>query len=212
MRARLAINVSGIEVELREILLREKAPQLLEISPKATVPVLVETNGTVIEESLEIMDWALSVNDPELWLMPTVGNLQQMRVLVEQCETKFKPHLDRYKYSNRYQDVDSNKERELACNFLWNLEKRLGSNEFLFGSRISFADMAIVTFVRQFANVDRQWFDRVEWPELHRWLLVFLESEKFNAIMDKYPIWQSGDEITIFGNQNMDDALDRLRS
>jgi glutathione S-transferase len=202
MRARLAINISGIEVELREILLRDKAPELLAVSPKATVPVLVQPDGPVIEESLDIMDWALAKNDPEHWNEPTIGDLPQMQTLIEQCETEFKSHLDRYKYSNRYPDGDGEKERDIASEYLWLLEKRLNSHEFLFGSRLSIADMAIVTFVRQFANVDRQWFDQVKWHSLHRWLLVFLESEQFTSIMTKYAIWKSGDEKIVFGNMN----------
>lgn len=200
MRARLAISVSGIEVELREILLREKAPELLEVSPKATVPVLVELNGNVIEESLDIMDWALAENDPERWMTPSIGDQAQMRALIEQCETEFKTHLDHYKYSNRYKDVDGDKEREIACKYLWHLNSRLESNEFLFGKSLSFADMAIVTFVRQFANVDREWFDQAPWSDLHRWLNAFLKSEKFASIMTKYPIWKKDDAITSFSD------------
>ena len=202
MRARLAIKISGIEVELREILLREKAPELLEVSPKATVPVLVQPDGTVIEESLDIMYWALTKNDPEHWLAPTIGNLPQMQTLIEQCETEFKSHLDHYKYSNRYPDDDSEKERDVASQYLWFLEKRLNSHEFLFGSRLSIADMAIVPFVRQFANVDLQWFDQVHWHSLRRWLQTFVESKQFTSIMTKYSIWKLGDEKIIFGNDN----------
>jgi len=202
MRARLAIQVSGVEVELREILLREKAPELLAVSPKATVPVLVQTDGTVIEESLDIMVWALAKNDPEHWNQPTMGNLQQMQTLIAQCEVEFKPHLDRFKYTNRYPDNDSSEQKELASQYLSLLEKRLNAHEFLFGSHRSIADMAIAPFVRQFANVDRQWFDSVEWPDLQRWLQAFVDSEQFNSVMTKYSIWQSGDEPVVFGRGN----------
>ena len=184
---------------MREILLRDKAPELLTVSPKATVPVLVDLDGKIIEESLDIMDWALDKSDPENWLAPDSGDADQMRHLIELCETDFKPHLDRYKYSNRYDDVDSKNERETAGRFLWGLDQRLVKQNFLFGSRLSLADMAIVTFVRQFANVDRQWFDQCQWQGLHRWLQEFLESEIFAKIMTKYQIWKSGDEIIIFG-------------
>ncbi len=157
MRARLAIKVANIEVELREILLRDKSPELVEISPKATVPVLVDGDGVLHEESLDIMIWALEANDPERWLVPEIGTYDEMRLLIERCEEEFKPRLDRYKYANRYDDVDEKHERDKAGEFLWLLDRQLRGHAYLFGSRISLADMAIVTFVRQFANVDRQW-------------------------------------------------------
>ncbi|MCF6320878.1 MAG: glutathione S-transferase [Rhizobiaceae bacterium] len=199
MRARLAIAVSGEGVELREILLRDKAPELLEISPKATVPVLVDRDGSLLEESLDIMLWALEKNDPLNWLKPQHGTLSEMLALINQCDNQFKPHLDRYKYANRYEDVDANDERDKAGEFLWQLDKRLASNEYLFGTRSSLADMAIVTFVRQFANVDRAWFDGSDWQNLQRWLVEFLQSDRFQAIMDKYLKWQMGDEVMVFG-------------
>lgn len=202
MRARLAIHVSGIEVELREILLRDKAPEFLAVSPKATVPVLVLPDGTVIEESFDIMVWALAKNDPEHWNQPTIGDWRQMQILIEQCETEFKPHLDRYKYANRYPDHDGEKQRDIACQYLQLLDERLNSHEFLFGSHRSIADMAIAPFVRQFANVDRQWFDCVEWPGLQRWLQTFVDSERFNSVMTKYSTWKSGDARIVFGKED----------
>ena len=199
MRARLALKVSGVEVELREILLRDKAPELLFASPKATVPVLVDGDENILEESLDIMEWALEINDPHLWLAPETGSGDEMRALIQRCEDEFKPRLDRYKYANRYEDVDEKSERDQAGEFLWLLDQRLESQNYLFGSRVSLADMAIVTFVRQFANVDRPWFDDCQWRNLRRWLIEFLESELFLAIMDKYPIWKPEDFITRFG-------------
>jgi len=199
MRARLAIAVSGEGVELREILLRDKAPELLKISPKATVPVLVDRDGSLLEESLDIMLWALEKNDPLNWLKPQRGTPSEMLALINQCDNQFKPHLDRYKYANRYEDVDASHERDKAGEFLWQLDKRLATNKYLFGTRLSLADMAIVTFVRQFANVDRTWFDGCDWQNLQRWLVEFLQSDRFQAIMDKYPKWQAGDEVVTFG-------------
>ena len=199
MRARLAIAVSGQQCELREILLRDKAVEFLETSPKGTVPVLVDTDGTVLEESVDLMDWALGKHDPENWLQPETGTLEEMKALVEESDGPFKTALDRYKYANRYEGADALEEREKASAFLRRLDARLANSEFLFGSRMSYADAGIVTFVRQFANVDREWFDAQDWLNLIRWLEAFLESELFAAIMEKYPKWQAGDEVTVFG-------------
>ena len=199
MRARLAINVSGMKVELREILLRDKPIQMLEISPKGTVPVLIEPDGNVVEESLDIMDWALAINDPQDWLKPEKGSLAEMRQLIKQCDEEFKPRLDLYKYASRYDDIDGEIERDKASDFLWQLDKMLETQSHLFGNRATFADMAIITFIRQFANVDRNWFDGCKWGNLQRWLVAFLEGEQFSQIMNKYNQWHEGDALVEFG-------------
>lgn len=199
MRARLAIAVSGYQVALREVVLRDKPSELIEASPKATVPVLIQSDGTILEESLDIMLSVLDENDPELWLTPPNGTPDQMLTLIKQCDEEFKPHLDHYKYANRYEEIDASVERDAAAEFLWDLDRRLEGNPYLFGARISLADMAIVTFVRQFANVDRSWFDQVGWENLSSWLSAFLESDRFAAIMEKYGQWQVGHAMTRFG-------------
>lgn len=196
MRARLALLVSGTGVELREIVLREKPAEMLQASPKGTVPVLILHDGTVIDESLDIMVWALEKNDPEGWMQ---GDLSEMLALIERCEDEFKNHLDRYKYANRYEDVDPLYHRKAACEFLAVLEDRLEKGAFLFGGNASLADMATVTFVRQFANVDRSWFDACDYPCVRQWLLGFTASSIFDSIMHKYPIWHKGAEQVIFG-------------
>lgn len=184
MRARLAIAASGVEVELREVLLRDKAPELLAASPKATVPVVVE-GETVIEESYDIMLWALKQNDPDGWM----ERLNQP--LIDECDDIFKTALDAYKYSGNLE------QREIASEYLRKLDTILAAQPFLSGE-LGMTDMAIVTFVRQFANVDRTWFDAEPWPNLIRWLEEFLTSDRFAAIMTKYPKWQSGDPVTNF--------------
>ncbi len=191
MRARLALLVSGQQVELREIVLRDKAPELLAASPKGTVPVLVD-GDTVIDESFDIMLWALERNDPEGWL-------ERMDMeLIAECEGPFKSALDRYKYSNRFEGTDALEQRELATGFLLKLENRLQSHPCLSGQIRGITDMAIVTFVRQFANVDREWFNGQPYPNLVKWLDNFLESAIFAAIMQKYPRWTNGDPPTLF--------------
>ncbi|MBR9865440.1 MAG: glutathione S-transferase [Rhodobacteraceae bacterium] len=193
MRARLSIASSGLQVELREILLRDKAPAFLAASPKGTVPVVV--NGDqVIEESLDVMEWALGQSDPEglLYAGP------QARELVLRCESEFKGHLDRFKYAVRYEDVDPEEERKLASAYLRELDQRLEGQAYLFGERIGFADIGIAPFVRQFANTDRPWFDGQDWPNLIRWLDGFINSDRFQSIMTKYPKWKEGDSVTLF--------------
>ncbi|MBV1864013.1 MAG: glutathione S-transferase [Rhodobacteraceae bacterium] len=194
MRARLAVAASGLQVELREILLRDKPACMLEASPKGTVPVMVLPDGTVLEESFDIMEWALGQNDPQ-GLLAQGG---QGHELIERCESEFKPHLDRFKYSVRYADVDPEHQRELASQYLRKLETRLQDHPYLFGLEVSLADIGIAPFVRQFANTDRGWFDAQPWPALHHWLEGFVASERFQQIMPKFPQWHPGDAATLF--------------
>ena len=192
MRARLALLIAGLHVELREIVLRDKAPEFLATSPKGTVPVLV-TDDQVIEESLDIMFWALEQNDPEGWLdMPIEGHQ-----IIATIDGPFKTALDRYKYDTRY-GSDAKEEREKAALILRNLDEKLRKTQWLMGDKPALADMATITFIRQFANTDRAWFDAQDWPALRHWLDTFLASERYNAIMDKYPKWKSGDPATIW--------------
>ncbi|SLN28197.1 glutaredoxin 2 [Pseudoruegeria aquimaris] len=193
MRARLALQSAQIQVELREIVLREKAPELLETSPKGTVPVLV-TEDAVIEESLDIMLWALHRNDPEGWLYRE----QEALALISLIEGPFKQALDRYKYASRIPGADPEAERRKAALFLQELDEKLAASRWLLAERPTLADMATLTFVRQFAMVDRPWFDAQPWPHLQAWLDTFLASERFAAIMGKYPKWQAGDPPTFF--------------
>ena len=188
MRARLALAISGIEVEHREVVLRDKPPAMLAVSPKGTVPVLV-LPGSVLEESEHIMLWALQRNDPEYWLHPELGTLDDMLLLIARTEDEFKPNLDRYKYSKRYENVDSEEHRGLAAKFLLELNSHLKSRTELFGDRRSLAGAAIAPFVRQFANADRAWFDSQPWSALRVWLDKFLNSPLFLSVMQKHPQW-----------------------
>lgn len=198
MRARLALSASETRCELREIVLRDKAPEFVETSPKATVPVVVLPDGTVIDESFDVMLWALARHDPDGWLNPEQGTPDDMLALIARSDGEFKTNLDLYKYPNRHGDEDPNVAREAGACFLRQLDERLAASDFLFGNRISLADMAIAPFVRQFANVDRDWFDAENWPHLLGWLERFLASELFLSIMDKHPKWQAGDAVTLF--------------
>jgi glutathione S-transferase len=184
MRARLALASSGMAVEHREILLRDKPEALLAASPKGTVPVIV-LSGTVIDESLDVMFWALGTNDPESWLdYPKPGD-----ALIEDCDGPFKQNLDRYKYASRDPQIDPAQERQKAAEFIWKLNAQLGTNNWLFGDEPMLPDMAILTFVRQFAHVDLGWFETQDWGNVNRWLAEFKSSERFKSIMKKHPVW-----------------------
>ncbi|MEM7242245.1 MAG: glutathione S-transferase [Pseudomonadota bacterium] len=186
MRARLAIADAGKQVELREIVLRDKAPEFLEASPKGTVPVLVLPDGRVIEESLEVMDWALDVL------------LADQRAMIEQSDRDFKPWLDRYKYPTRYEGGDGMEARTKASVFLRMLDDRLADQKFLFGNTRTPADFGIAPFVRQFAHVDLGWFKAQDWVHLIGWYEDFVDWDGFQSVMLKYPKWAVGIEPIFF--------------
>lgn len=192
MRARMAIAVSGVKVELREVVLRDKPTELIEASAKATVPVLVLPNGAVIDESMDIMRWALYQNDPENWLAADELNLLQ------QNDGPFKSALDRYKYPHRYGLKDDASYRDVGLAFLLQLEGKLEKQSFLTGEMRSLTDIAIFPFIRQFAATDQAWFDALPLPALHGWLGQLLTSDLFVRTMLRYPRWKAGDIPTIF--------------
>lgn len=200
MRARMAIARAGIDCRLREVVLRDKPAEMLDVSPKGTVPVIVEMDGTVIEESLDVMAWALAQNDTDNWLEPETGRREEMTALVAECDGPFKHALDRYKYPNRYEHegVVREDQRALGRGFLEKLNARLDGQSHLFGARISYADIAIFPFVRQFANTDRDWFDALELPHLQAWLTHHLESALFKQVMPKFAQWKTGDAEVAF--------------
>jgi len=185
MRARLALDVSGQVWELREVSLRNKPPEMLRLSAKGTVPVLVLPDGSVIDESLDIMLWALSRNDPEHWLAPESDSLHGMRELIDRFDSHFKQHLDRYKYPSRFAGADPLVDRAEAAQDLALLEGRLMRTTYLAGGHVSLADMAIVPFVRQFANVDPDWFAGQSSHTLQLWLRTLVESARFERIVQR---------------------------
>lgn len=181
MRARLAIAVADLSVELREILLKDKPPQFLAASLSATVPCLVTHDG-VVDESLDIMKWALAQADPENWLeMPDEG-----WHWIERADTEFKRALDHTKYASRHPQADVETQREIAVKFLSDLDHKIV--DWIFQSP-TIADYALLPFVRQFAFVDKIWFDQQPWPRVHVWLNQFLISERFVKTMQKQPVW-----------------------
>ncbi|UNK06010.2 glutathione S-transferase [Psychrobacter raelei] len=198
MRARLGLLFAGVSVDLREVVLKNKPPQMLAISPKGTVPVLQLADGTVIEESRDIMLWALNQNDPQCLLDNTVG--AQAKALIDQNDTEFKYWLDRYKYADRYLDMSQEAYRQKGEQFLRTLEALLTQHPYLFGERIGVADIAIMPFVRQFAHVDRALFYRLPYVHVQRWLRHWLEHPLFLQAMTKYTPWSEGDDVVVFGS------------
>ncbi len=189
IRARLALASSRVTVELREILLRDKPEAFLQTSPSGTVPAL-RLSDKVLDESLEIMIWALQQNDPQRLLdMPQEG-----WGLIAANDGPFKAALDHTKYATRYPELDVNEERRKAASYLLSLDERLVERAWLFGDRPTLADLALLPFVRQFAHIDRAWFDAQEWPNLVAWLDQFLDSKVFLLVMSKYTTWSEGNK------------------
>jgi glutathione S-transferase len=192
MRARMAIWSSGVQVELREVVLRAKPPEMLAASPKGTVPVLCLAGGRVIDESLDIMHWALGINDPEDWL---AGDNP---ALIATNDGPFKAALDRYKYPHRYDIADATPHRLAGWQILSDLDTKLADKAFLAGENPGLADIAIFPFVRQFAATDQVWFDNQDAKALQNWLTRLTISPLFDNIMQRFPKWQAGEPERIF--------------
>lgn len=200
MRARLGILFAELNVELREIVLKHKPAQMLAISPKGTVPVLElaesdSSGNLVIEESREILEWALKQSDPQGLLNV---DLARADALIERNDNEFKHWLDRYKYADRHPELTQLEYRQNGEVFLQELESLLAKNQYLLGENISIADIGIMPFVRQFAHVDREVFYSLPYPKLQQWLRDWLEHPIFQKVMVKYQPWQEGDDLVVF--------------
>ncbi|WP_339433183.1 MULTISPECIES: glutathione S-transferase [unclassified Pseudomonas] len=181
MRARMALRYSGVPVEIVEVSLKAKPAEMLVLSPKGTVPVL-DANGRVIDESLEIMRWALAHNDPQDWRLEGDSRIAE---LIEANDQVFKVHLNRYKYAERYPEQPMEAYRAEGMLFLHTLDELLKDRDYLLADHPSLADVALFPFVRQFAHVDREWFAQTPYVRLQVWLQRFLESDLFTSIMRK---------------------------
>ena len=191
MRARLALRYARIAVEMREVVLRDKPPALLQCSPKGTVPVLQCVDGSVLEQSLDIMRWALAQSDPDGWLD---GDHQAVEALIAINDGPFKVLLDRYKYPERHPENNAAAYREQALALhIAPLNQRLEKTQYLLGERVCLADMAILPFVRQFVQVDPLWFEGAPYHGIQRWLNTLLDSALFVSVMEKLPQWHEGD-------------------
>lgn len=187
MRARMALHQADIAVEIREVSLRNKPQHLLAVSPKGTVPVLVLPNQHVIEQSLDIMHWALRQRDAQGWLAVDGHDTTQ---LIHTNDTTFKQALDGYKYPERYPAFPATHFRQQGEAFLQGLEARLNAHAYLFGDQPSLADVAVFPFIRQFAAVDSEWFASAPYPQLQAWLSGWVNSALFERIMQKHPTYQ----------------------
>lgn len=199
MRARMAIAVSGVQVRLREVLLRDKPEEMLAASPKGTVPVLVHGDH-VIDESLSIMNWALDQNDPENWL--GAGSMTAATTIIADNDGPFKHHLDRYKYSTRYKDADREFHRREAMRFIQQLEEQLQKTAFLNGDNRRLADIAIFPFIRQFRIADEAWFDAAPVPRVQLWLNNLTSSDLFCSVMKKYSLWKESHDEYLFPHES----------
>ena len=198
MRARMALQYSGVKVELREVLLKNKPESLLAINRDATVPLLVLPGGEVIDESWQIMLWAIRQNDHDFWLGENETLVSDVEMLLEINDYSFKTDLDHYKYADRYPEYPAEHYRSQGEEYLQDLEEALCESRYLLGQKMSAADIAIFPFIRQFACVDIQWFDGADYPKLQAWLRAFMDSDLFDSIMQKLPVWQEGDQRFIF--------------
>ena len=184
----MALVASGAEVMLREVLLKGKPAELLAASPKATVPVLVLSDGRVVEESLDVMQWALEYRDPLNWLEGEALESDW----ISACDGDFKHWLDRYKYSERYPEHTAEDYRQKAETFVQKLEDWLSVSDWMGGDAANAVDVALFPFIRQFAGVDPSWWQQAPYPKVRLWLENWLNSALFSAIMAKYPRWESG--------------------
>ena len=197
MRARLALLASGIRCEMREIALSQKPDSMLAVSPKGTVPVLV-LKDKVLEESLDIMHWAMAQSDPQCWSTAGQSNDAQAQAWVRSCDDEFKKNLDRYKYPNRYALSDGLAHRDMGAQFLLKLNAQMEKTPYLMGGDWCWVDAAIAPFVRQFARTDRDWFDAQAWSALKVWLENFEQSPAYSEVMHKFKVWHQGAKPVAF--------------
>tara|TARA_Y100000817_G_scaffold168050_1_gene131368 strand:- start:393 stop:902 length:510 start_codon:yes stop_codon:yes gene_type:complete len=169
---------------------------MLEYSSKGTVPVLVLQSGEVIDESLDVIDWALNLNDPDNWQRSKDN--EKTKELIKINDGEFKHHLDRYKYSKRYDNEDPEFHRKKCLSFIEKVNSELQNSKYIFDDAISYIDISLLPFIRQFRIADNEWFDELPYENVKSWLSNFLNSELLESIMSKHDLWKEGDEVTIF--------------
>jgi glutathione S-transferase len=189
MRARLALAYSGIDYEHREILLKNRPDELYALSPKGTVPVLQLNDGTVIDESINVMKWALAQSDPDCWY---TDKIVEQNSLIAQNDDEYKKRLDMYKYHERFPEGSYDEFQNAVGEILKVYELILSKSSYLCGDNVTLADMALFPFIRQGAHVDLAWFN-AQFSILSKWLKIFNESELFMSIMKKYTLWETGE-------------------
>lgn len=192
MRAHMALKVSGLSVELREVLLKDLPVELLSLSEKATVPVLLLPDDTIIDESWDILKWALQQNDPENWLGDNNQYLPDAEMLLEINDFSFKDDLDHYKYADRFPENSAEHYRNACEEFIEELEEMLDENSYLLSDQLTLADIAVFPFVRQFSLVDKDWFDNSDYQNVQRWLEKLITTELFHDVFQKHDVWEEG--------------------
>lgn len=202
MRARMGILLAKQPVMLRAIVLKNKPDEMLKLSSKGTVPVLVIDQSRVIDESLDIMLWALSQSDPDNLLhKENIATLPEILSLINRFDNEFKKCLEKYKCAKRYHETSITADRQQCEIFIVELEQRLTQSKFFMGETLSLADYAVLPFIRQFARVERQWYLQSPYPNLQRWLKTHLQSRIFSKTMTKFPLWlDSGESFLIGGD------------
>ena len=190
MRAHMALKYSGVKVELREVDLQDYPPQALKISAKATVPVLHLPDGTVIDESWDIVKWALAQNDPDNWSGKNNEHALDAEILIETNDFSFKEDLDRYKYADRHPEHSEAHYRKSCEVFIEELEDMLSENSYLLADELSLADIGVFPFVRQFSLVDKDWFEQAPYPRVRQWLNKLINTKLFTDVFQKHELWQ----------------------
>lgn len=194
MRAHMALKYARLKIILREVELNDLPSEALAVSPHATVPSLVISENEYMDESWDIVKWATQQNDPENWLGENSEYLKDAEMLVETNDYSFKDDLDHYKYADRYPEQPMEYYRRRCEEFLEELNEMLEANNFLLAEHITIADIAVFPFIRQFAMVDKDWFDKAPCPELQRWLDSILDTEWFSEAFKKHETWKPGSE------------------
>lgn len=217
MRARLAIYAAKQQVQLRDLVLSNKPDEMLAVSPKGTVPVLVTASNLVIDESLAIMQWAFSQSDPDDYLhkkglnkaalnkevlnQEVLNALAEMLAVIEIFDNEFKGHLEKYRCSKRYHEPSLITDRQQCERYLADLESRLCQHQYLMSDKPSLVDLALMPFIRQFARVERQWYLQAPYPKLRQWLNQYLQSRMFSKVMEQHPLWLDAKQEVIFGDR-----------
>ena len=196
MRAHMALKIAGLKIELREVQLADMPEQLLVISPQKTVPVLTLSNGSSMDESWDIVKWALTQNDPDNYLGENNKYLLDAEILIETNDYSFKTDLDHYKYSDRYPEHSEQYYRKECEEFIDELEVMLTKQGYLLSNQLSLADIGVFPFVRQFSMVNKEWFNQSPYPRVQQWLSNITQSHLFQDVFKKHEWWKAGDTAT----------------
>lgn len=200
MRSRLGILHAQQSVILRDIEMNNKPEEMLSISPKGTVPVLLLSDGSVIDESLDVMVWALTQSDPNnLLYSQDETKLTQMLDVINQNDNEFVEALQKYRAASRYHDTNEVECRERCCEWLMTIEQALSQHAYIMGETPSLVDYAILPFIRQFSRVDKKWYAQAPLPYLRAWLVSHYNDPTFSKAMFTHPKWQQGADDIIFG-------------